>query len=245
MDGAGKEHDELAAAIRELAQGFAQLAEAILKTCGRAGAARGSEPFGSQVGTEFAFDFDSTDTTIDRSIRFDPIDRSEFSWEEIEKEATKLAKWVRCKPGPHWRRDRGLLARAMILSKTRLQKAWLDQALQAVENHGPTNSAAYFRHCLVEGLHQVDRSIPDGAKKGEVYQRAAAIFRELEDLVPALPESWFRRQEPKAELDEETPRQFTEEDERRIAAKIAQLPPDIRKIAAKVDAKIKEFGRSA
>ncbi len=108
------------------------------------------------------------------SIRFDSIDRKEFDWEKVCVHAAKISKWVPCRGKPI--KDRGLVLRACILAQTRLNEAWLWQALEAVEEHGPNNAAAYFRSCLVNGLAQFSGPLE--------RNQLAQLYAGLESLVP-------------------------------------------------------------
>lgn len=115
------------------------------------------------------------------SIRFEPIERNEFSWEKMRVDANKIANWVEVKDRKR-REDRKLIVTACILAQARLNEAWLWAALEAVKQHGPANSAAYFRRCLTMGLEQFTgrRELVD----------LLAIYRDLESLV-TIPESYL------------------------------------------------------
>jgi len=131
----------------------------------------------------YSYSFESIE-----SIRLEPIERKEFDWEKAIEDARKIARRVGLnKPV----KDRALILRACVLAQTRLSEAWLWQALEAVEEHGPIKAAAYFRRCLSNGLMKIISPQAEFVGPDEANW-LAALYRRLENLVPVSDE-YIRR----------------------------------------------------
>jgi len=194
------------------------------------------------IGTGIAFDrieSNDNDTNIDRSIESnEPIDRSEFSWEDIQNERARINRWVPPKRTT-WEDDTRLVVSAIVLSRTRLPESWLTNAVGAMRqkqkgSDPPRNPAAYFRTCLLDGLQRL-LELPD--------KHAAAVeLRRLESLVPPPPAEWLKVPEAKPSPYEEALARYEAErpSEERAEAARATLSDALRRKFDQISAKLSD-----
>ena len=206
---------KLTEAIDRLARVLESIAPVLLvpqQAAARAGATRGSEPFGTAIANERTVNRTVTCTqeanrSSVRDVTTAPRtdERTGFSWEkvtaavaaaDVETEsirfsAERIARVVRCKQGRYWRNDRRLVVVAAVLAAAfdatsadgQAGSRWLDTALMAVEEFRPDNSAAYFQSVLKAGLAELDPVMHDRSTANMLWIQ---LCKSIE-----VPEKWL------------------------------------------------------